>query len=149
MKVEHLTVGGNSVIRDTADILPTTVAYFKASPRIPRIGRYSYTIPVGLTISLTNTEHAFVFDISEHNTWIGQHTPLTISVCSRGPAGVEEALNLVENIVAKNPVWKTLAVRKPELSRFIYTVVLLPTTPSTMALCGEIELYIYNEILKG
>jgi hypothetical protein len=30
MKVEHLTFGGDSVIRDTADIEPATVEHFKA-----------------------------------------------------------------------------------------------------------------------
>ena len=39
---------------------------------------------------------------------------------------------------------------KPKIDRWLYTIVIMPfVTPMEAAICGEIELYIYNELMAG
>jgi len=140
MKVQHLTLGGNSVTRDTAEIAPVTRQYFRAA-------KVAYTstkieLPaVPATVKITATEQGAAFDL------LYQGAPIVVNFCCFSAHQKEEIISLVWRVSDGLPYG---APKTPAADIFLYSVVLLPfAPPEWMAIAGEIELYLFEELFSA
>lgn len=139
MKVEHITYKGNSVIRDTNDVLPSTVKHFKAFQEgsvTEKIERTNFTCKV------TVADNIALFDL------IQDGIPFCTSFCCFNSEDKEAVMLYLKDLltgIEKKPV---LPIH-PKLDKFIYTVIIRPINSTDAMTAGEIELYIYDAIYRG
>lgn len=142
MKVEHLTFRGNSVIRDTNDILTETVRHFRTF----QVGSVTAKIEkTNLSCKVTVENNIAFFDLLLNNQII------CTNLCCFAKEDKEPVMLYLKDLVSKmNEVTGLNTMpRIPKLDQFIYTVIIQPIlTPDTM-IAGEIELYIYDAIRRG
>lgn len=139
MKVEHITLGGNSVIRDTSVILMETISLLKHF----QIESGSKTLPfprTDLTVKLTHTAEGAMFDIMK-----GSCIAIA-NVCCFQQIHAPGLMDQVRTLAAR--IYSADIVRDPELDKFIYSVPIAfwSLSPEEMQTAGEIELYIYYSL---
>lgn len=147
MKVEHLTLGGNSMIRDTADILDTTRRHFGAID----INYESnvYIIPkLPFRVKVTAAKEGAIFDMQNRNGDI-----FSMNVCCFSKENKDllfvHVSGLADGIGAfitqyKNP-------KKPKMAQWLYSAVINPmaVSPGDARIAGEVELYIYERLYQA
>lgn len=144
MKVEHLSALSNdSTMRDTNGILPVTQAHFKKFG-VANTKFVSKIEGTTLTCRVTSADGIAIFDLMEGETL------LFVNVCCFSEEKMPMALEFVQSLASTNPILpKTGEMREPKIGTFIYTIPIMPfSSPNTLQLCGEIELYIYYELYK-
>ncbi len=145
MKIEHITLGGNSVIRDTADILSITKRYFSAID-IAYESRL-YTIPkLPFKIKITAAEEGAMFDIQVEDF------PAIVNVCcfeERNSDMMMQHINQMADMFIK--FMPGLKMKNPSGENWIYSVIVNPMalTPLDMVTAGEVELYIYERLYQA
>ena len=142
MKVEHITLGGTSVIRDTNDILPTTrraldsirLSYESKVVIIP-------ALPFGLRI--TATQEGAAFDIVK-----GDDIAVT-NFCCFDNVQTTALLDNVHTLASmfQKAGWQ-VRVHEPVTSQWLYSAIINPLalSPTDMSLAGEVELYIFEQL---
>jgi hypothetical protein len=141
MKVEHLTVGGYSIIRDTNVIVNNTVNYFR------NMQVYNSSVIVNvpktdLQVRITSTSVGTIFDIMK-NTNVA-----FTNVCCFSFENKNLLIDQVKSLVNQLKYQGCDEIRQPKLDLFIYTIPVLPfsLSPTEIMICGEIELYIYYSL---
>lgn len=141
MKVEHITILGSSVIRDTQDIALYTVNFFKDFQINGEVK--TMDIPkTPLRVKITSTSQGTIFDMMK-----GKDLLFT-NICSFNEDQSDKMYNMVIQLASMLPNLKNTIVRKPNLTEFIYTVP-VPTifaSADEIMLCAEIEFYIYYSL---
>src|SRR3990172_3599049 len=97
MKVEHLTLGGNSVIRDTSVILPLTIDLLKDF----QVYKTVRTIPFPRTdfkVKISSSEEGCIFDIMK-NGRLG-----VTNICCFRSFQKSELINMLKNLIKHMPV---------------------------------------------
>lgn len=142
MKVQHLTALGTADVRDTADILPTTVFNFKNFETGKSTADYIKGLP--LFCKITIEDNIAIFNLQKGNDI------LFVNVCCFNEIDSETAFMYVKKLIRGNPLFEKTVVRKPSLGHWLYTIpVNLVEGLPYAALAGEIELYIFNSIRIG
>ena len=142
MKVEHLSVLGNSVIRDTEDILPETVKHFKIFQQ--------GSVTAGIRGTSFNCKITVEAEIGIFNIQKGEEIAI-VNVCCFQKHDTEPAMLYVRSLLKGLPFYATQIVREPSESSWLYSIVINPfiTSPQESMIAGEIEIYIYDAIWKG
>ena len=138
MKIEHLTLGGNSTLRDSSTILMETVNLLKDFQI--RKGVKTLLFPkTEFHVKVTATEEGAIFDVMKGND-IG-----VMNVCCFG-----ENKDLLVDIVRSmsNNTLGTRIIREPDSDLFIYSVLINPFIMSKedLMIAGEVEFYIYYSL---
>lgn len=141
MKVEHLTLSGNTLVRDSKDIEFFTLSYLKDF----QITDTTKTIDFpksDLKVKITSSGEGAVFDVMK-----GENILFTNICCFREEYS-SEMFDLVKRFARMIPIYKTTIVRNPDLNQFLYTVPIAPFMASIneIMMTGEIELYIYYSL---
>lgn len=139
MRIEHITFGGDSVIRNTDDIYPLTREHFKSL----RAGSVTEKIDkTPFTCEITVENNIAIFDLKNDDKLI------CTNFCCFAKEDKEAVLLYAKSLASKiNP---TGLLTKPKEDHFIITVIVDPfASPSDFLLAGEIELYIYDAIWIG
>lgn len=144
MKVEHLTLLGNSSFRDTNDILPETVNHFKVLQIKDKVIDNIEISGLPFSIKATARDGMALFDIMKK----GQ--PAFLNVCCFEKQDIEPALLYLKSVCQKIPFLPD-TYRIPTLSQFLYTVPIIPTIlkPTELVMAGEVEFYIWNALYIG
>jgi hypothetical protein len=131
-----LTVGGNSVIRDTAHISEEVKRFFSF------IEYASQTLTIarlGMTIKITAHPEGAIFDVTKNGKIA------TMNFCCFEESNKEIILSLVQQAADLYKIQAT----EPVTPTFLYSAVINPfaLSPSEMKIAGEVELYIYYQLL--
>lgn len=140
MKIEHLTIMGNSQIRDSHDISLKTLDELKEFQI--KEGTITLEFPrTNFKVKLTVANAGAMFDIMK-----GEHIAYT-NACCFDAENKDEILGLVKSLAASTPL-KIDTIRMPELDQFLYTIPINPfaLTPQEAMTAGEIEFYIYYSL---
>lgn len=139
MKVEHITFKGNSITRNTDDIWPETKAFFKSFQKGNATQKIDNT---PFTCKVTVDKNIAIFDL-----YVNKDI-LCTNICCFSKEDTEPALLYAKKITSL--IDKTYLLITPKESCFIISIIINPLiAPSSLALAGEIELYIYNAIYEG
>lgn len=135
MQIEHITLGGNSVIRDTSVVLMETLNILSDF----KISEGSVELPFPMTsfkVKVTATDEGAMFDIRK-----GQEIVTTNVCCFQ----VSQRDGLIEHVQQLSKMFGVDIVIQPKLDQFIYTILINPfaATHEEIQIAGEIELYIY------
>ena len=145
MKVEHITFGGNTVVRDTADILPSTKAHFFPIQSQVKNGRFELPIPqTPFTCKVTAEGGIAIFDLRTEDGF------LATTVCCLSPENREAAMLYADQLAES--IDKTRILTRPKEGRFMISFMVSPPAIHLLTkamLAGEIELYIYQAIWNG
>ena len=143
MKVEHLTLPGLSVIRDTDEILPKAVLLFEpfqAGSLIAPIENYNFIC----RISLENGVAVFNLENKEESIFYQ-------CVCCFGKEEQEPALKLLQNLFKDNPAYAGQPFRQPSEPAWMYTQIIdtsrLNLDDKVVAM--ELMFYLYDAIRRG
>src|SRR5688572_28606314 len=131
MQVEHLTLGGNSAIRDTKNILPGTIEFFRPF----QINDGSKFIPLPKTnfhVKVTAGKEGAMFDMNK-----GESLAFT-TVCSFEKKHSTSMLAKVEEM--HQTMMPGTKLVKPKLDQWIYSVPidLSELTSEDIMLAGEV-----------
>lgn len=145
MKVEHITLLGLSVDRDTQDIALTTLRALEAFRLdVPFSGIIPFPetdlIPDhSLQVMVTLTEEGAMFNIEKSG-----RTALA-NVCQFSPDYL--VFDYVKQM-ARKTMLGPLTARKPYLDLWLYTIPQNPfiLTPEETTLAGEVEFYIWYQL---
>jgi hypothetical protein len=141
MKVEHITLLGSSLVRDTQDIALFTVNFFKDF-QISKTVRILDIPKTPLKVKVTSSQDMAIFDIMRGDSL------LFTNFCCFDESQKDEVFNMVLDLAKMLPMYKNTVIRKPNLPQFLFTVP-VPTIFASfdeIQLCGEIELYIYYSL---
>ncbi|MFN3802466.1 hypothetical protein [Belliella pelovolcani] len=141
MKVEHITLGGNAVIRDTADIFDTTKRFFSTIDMAYE--SKLYTIPkLPFKIKVSAAPEGALFDIQ-----IGGN-PSIVNVCCFADISSKEMIKYVDQMCSMFRMFiPSLSVTEPVTPQWLYSVIMDPKiSPEVAKLAGEVELYIYERL---
>jgi len=145
MKVEHITFGGNTVVRDTADILPSTKAHFFPIQAQVKNGRFEIPIPkTPFTCKVTAEGGIAIFDLRTEDGF------LATTVCCLSPENREAAMLYAEQLAES--LDKTRILTRPKEGFFMISFIISHPVISHFVpamLAGEIELYIYQALWNG
>jgi hypothetical protein len=141
MKIEHITLGGNAAIRDSADILDTTKRFFS----IIDIAYESklYTIPkLPFKIKVSAAPEGAIFDIQVDGK------PSIVNVCCFSDKSSSEMIQHVDGMAGMFRLFMpTISVVEPVTPQWIYSIIMDPKiSPKIATLAGEVELYIYERL---
>lgn len=143
MKVEHITLGGNSVIRDTAEILDTTRRVFDV------IGYKSQVLhlpKLPFQIKITATEEGAAFDIQKNGD------PAVTNLCcfdEKNSSGILQSVQSIADMYKKIGI--NFKLIDPVTSQWLYSAIVNPfgLNPTEMTIAGEVELYIFEQLYLG
>lgn len=138
MQVEHITLGGNSAMRDTAGIYPETVEFFKAFQI--KEGVKVLSVPkTNFIVKVTSAKEGAVFDINK-----GADMSV-VNICCFDSKYTGVLFSQVESLHGNIGFGKP---RPPVLNTWIYSIIINPLvlSPEEMSTAGEIELYIYYSL---
>lgn len=143
MKVEHITLGGNTVIRETETILQSTKQHFEAVGW--KYESQTLNIPdLPFSIKITAAISGAVFDIQK----AGQ--PVVSNYCG-WPGGdtLEYVKHLAEMFGKYIPAYGI--VLEPVTPHWVYSIVVNPVglSPHEIMIAGEVELYIYERLFEA
>jgi hypothetical protein len=144
MKIEHITYGGNVIVRDTEDIYPQTVEFFK------KFQGGSITAPIPetpFTCKVTVADNIAMFDMM-----IGSDI-LNTNICCFAKEDSEVVQLYARNLAAQLPFYKNKILTAPKLGNFFITIMINHLAGMKhmqyLSLAGEIELYVYDAIRRG
>ncbi|MDD4593439.1 MAG: hypothetical protein PHG06_23925 [Parabacteroides sp.] len=144
MKVEHITYGGNVVVRDTENIYNETVEFFKG------FQGGCITAPIQetpFTCKITVSDNIAIFDMN-----IGRDI-LTTNFCCFTKEDSEPVQLYARQLASKLQFLGNKILIQPKLDNFFITIVVNPFSAlfytEEMSLAGEIEFYIYDSIRRG
>lgn len=141
MKIEHITIKGNTVIRDSRDIALYTLDFLKEMQVYNQI--VTVDIPKTLLkVKITSAPGGAMFDIMK-----GPAIAFT-NACCFSSDNKDEIIDLTQQLVRQLPFLNTQIIQQPRLDQFIYSIPVIPfsITPVEAMICGEIELYIYYSL---
>jgi hypothetical protein len=138
MQVEHITLGGNTALRDTNIILPETVHILKGF----QVKEGVKTLPfpkTAFTVKITATKEGAIFNIMK-----GKDIAL-MNVCCFEEEHTPMLLSQVRHL---HDLMKFGEPRLPVLSNWMYSLVINPFALSReeFQIAGEVELYIYYSL---
>ena len=138
MKIEHITLGGNSVIRDSIDLLLETVNLLEDF----QLYNESKILPfprTSLQVKITATTESAMFDIMK-----GSDVALSNACCFHTDHR-DGILDLISTLAKARQI--DLIVQ-PKLDQFIYSMIINPLILSDqeLMLAGEVELYVYYSL---
>lgn len=144
MKIEHITYGGNVAIRDTKDIYPETVEFFKEF----QSGCITAPIPeTPFTCKITVASNIAIFDMN-----IGRDI-LTTNFCCFTKEDSEPVQLYAKQLAMQLPFYKNKILIQPKLGNFFITIIVNPFAGvqyiPELSLAGEIEFYVYDAIRIG
>lgn len=139
MKVDHITVGSSSSVRDTDDIWSETVEFFKPF----QAGSITAEIDgTPLTCKVTVDGDIAVFDLMRDDSIV------VTNICCFSKQSAEQTIQLTKQLIDKIGQRKSIPV--PKADNFFITVIVNPfVRMGDLQLAGEIELYIYDAIRRG
>jgi len=142
MKVEHITLAGNSVIRNTESIHQATrlkldilrLSYTSGEVTIP-------TLPFKLRI--TATQEGAAFDLIK-----GGEIAVTNFCCFEDQHKNSVLSNIRQLADMYNRAGLKVEVKEPVTAQWLYSTVINPfaLSPDLLMLAGEVELYIYEQL---
>lgn len=141
MKIEHITLGGNAVIRDTVDILDTTKRFFSTIDMAYE--SKLYTIPkLPFKIKVSAAPEGAIFDIQIAGN------PSIVNVCCFAESSSKEMIQHVDHIANMFRMFMpSISVTEPVTPQWLYSVIMDPRlSPDIAKLAGEVELYIYERL---
>ena len=141
MKIEHITHGGTSLVRDSHDIELMTLDLLKDFQFFK--GTKTLDFPhTNFKVKITSTEEGAMFDIVK-----GAKLGVTNFCCFRKDQK-KDMIDLIANLTRQMPVLKTEINRHPAHDQFIYSIVIDPFAFNfeEIQTAGEIELYIYYSL---
>jgi len=146
MKVEHLTIGGNAIIRDTNDILPTTKAALD-SISLSYDSKFLILPSLPFKIKISAAENGAVFDLMKGDQIA------TTNLCCFGENDSDYILSLVSMIADEFNKAKTgwkIIVKEPVTPQWLYTILINPfiLSHTDIMLAGEVELYIFERLFS-
>ena len=143
MKVEHITLGGNSQIRDTAGIAPETIGYFRRVKAV--YSSASINLPeANASVKITATDEGAAFDMLYNGA------PVVTNLCCFSAGQKPGIMELVSGLAGSYPLYKGMNPKAPAMDVFLYSIVLLPfAPPEWVSIAGEIELYIFDQLYSA
>jgi hypothetical protein len=139
MKVDNITFGGLSVVRDTNDIFPETVKHFKAF-QAGSIEKEIKDTP--FTCKITVQDSIAVFDLKIKDNI------LCTNFCCFTKEDKEPVMLYIRDLTSK--IMPMKIVTTPHEDMFLFSIIINPFAGIQYAsLAGEIELYIYDAIRRG
>lgn len=140
VKVEHITLGGNSVIRETDDILPTTKRYFSKVKIAYQSGVFHLS-EANTTVKITATPEGAAFDMM-----LGGDIIVT-NFCCFSASQSDAVMELVSKVADILPFG---GPKKPAMSIFLYSAIINPfAPPEWVRQAGEIELYVFERLYSA
>ena len=142
MQVEHITLGGNSVIRDTTDILPTTHRKLDAI-RLNYESRMITISALPFKLKITAIEEGAAFDVMK-----GEDLAVT-NFCCFEEKYRDAVLSNIESLADMyNKIGIKMKVIEPVTPQWLYSAVINPfaLSPDLMMIAGEVELYIFEQL---
>lgn len=140
MKIQHITICGTTIVRDTADITPETAAYFSPIRLKPDElwPKKTSILNSGIKCRILYCEGFAVFLMQ-----VGQ-IPITYSVVCFGKCR-EDCLQLIDSLFAKNYPHKI-----PDDTEFLYSIVLDAAMfhLEKLQMAGKLEFYIWHTLRK-
>lgn len=139
MKIEHITFGSTSIIRNTDDIYPETREFFKPL----QAGSLTYKIDkTPFTCKITVDKGIAIFDLSAKGSIV------CTNVCCFSKEDKEAVLLYAKDLTTKIDEKRILT--NPKEDHFIITILINPLAAGfDLSIAGEIELYIYDAIYQG
>lgn len=139
MKVEHITFGRGTLIRDTKDIYPKTREFFKELQSGNITSKIDNT---PFTCKITVENGIAIFDL------LVKDSIVCTNICCFAKEDRETALLYAKDITSKIDNKRILTTPKEDC--FIITILINPMVALLdLATAGEIELYIYDAIYQG
>lgn len=139
MKVEHITFGGGTSIRNTKDIYPKTREFFKELQSGNITSKIDNT---PFTCKITVENGIAIFDL------LAKDSIVCTNICCFSKEDKEAAILYAKDIASKIDNKRILTTPKEDC--FIITIMINPTVALLdLATAGEIELYIYDAIYQG
>lgn len=141
MKVDHITVGGSQLIRDTSDISLKVRQLLD----VFQFGYESRTVThkdLPFSVKITATNEGCVFDI------VVNGGPAIMNLCSFSKKHRKGIIDLAKDF--NSQLGLNFETQRPRLNTFIYSFIVNPFIPSDVSMiAGEVELYIYDQIHKA
>lgn len=139
MKIKHITFGGNTAVRDTRDILPSTKEFFKPFQQ----GCVTQKIPgTPFTCRVLIENNIAAFDLLIDDQLI------CTNLCCFAKEDREPVLLYAKDLVQR--LYPTTLLIAPKEDLFFITILINPLAAMAhLATAGEIELYIYDAINEG
>lgn len=144
MKIEHLTLGGTPVVRDTTGILPTTAAYFRFLSELGPGRHLNLALPdTPFSLNVSIADDGTMFDLCK-----GGDIAL-LNVCCFSHRHGPVLMDMIRGLVGKIPYLPSPPA--PRLAMWLYTIPINPfaLSPAELSLVGEIELYIYHALIPS
>lgn len=142
MNIEHLTLGGTSVIRDTGKITEVNRTFFNPI----RLGYENKNLILSglpFNIDITATKEGATFGLKTHDK------PMVINVCCFDKEYSNVMLEMVKYINGKL-LFNAFEIVKPAVSQWLYSALLNPLAgKEDLMIAGEVELYIYDQLCKA
>jgi hypothetical protein len=142
LKIEHITLGGNSVMRDTADILETTKRVFEIVSMDYK-SQLLHIPKLPFQIKITATKEGAAFDIQKNGN------PVVTNLCcfeeKYSALVLAQVFSLADMFKKVGIVY---SVVEPVTPKWLYSTVVNPLvlTPDNMMIAGEIELYVFEQL---
>ena len=142
MQVEHITLGGNSVIRYTTDILPTTHRKLDAI-RLNYESRMITISALPFKLKITAIEEGAAFDVMK-----GEDLAVTNFCCFEEKYRDAVLSNIQSLADMYNKIGIKMKVIEPVTPQWLYSAVINPfaLSPDLMMIAGEVELYIFEQL---
>lgn len=139
MKVEHITFGNTSTVRDTEDIAPETREFFKPLQEGSITRKIDHT---PFTCKITVDKGIAMFDLNANGSIV------CTNICCFAKEDKEAALLYAKDITSK--IDKKRILTTPKENHFLITILINPIAAGLdLIIAGEIELYIYDAIYQG
>lgn len=138
MQIEHITLGGNSTLRDSAGIFPETIEALKDF-QMKEGSKTIDLIRTDLKVKVSATKEGAMFDIMK-----GGNLGITNICCFN-----DEYTNMMFDMVKHlHDIMKFGDPRLPVLHNWIYSILIDPITLGFdgIQIAGEVELYIYYSL---
>ena len=142
MKVEHITLGGNSVIRNTADILQSTKRVLD-SIQLSYESRFVIIPKLPFKLKITATDEGAAFDIMK-----GDDLAITNFCCFESKFSNSVLANIEKLAEMYSKMGWHMKVIEPVTPCWIYSAIINPTIldKESMMIAGEVELYIFEQL---
>jgi hypothetical protein len=138
MQIEHITLGGNSTLRDSNGIFPETIELLRGFQI--REGRKTLPFPrTGFSVRVTSAKEGALFDIVKGND---------ISITNVCCFDDDHTITMFDHVKQLHNTMKFGDPRLPVMSQWIYSIMINPFALGLqdMSIAGEVELYIYYSL---
>lgn len=134
MKVEHITLGGSAVIRDTSSVSDAVKRHLSGITGVSQ-KIWIPELPFGIMITVTN--EGVMFNLQK-----GDDIAI-LNVCCFDTQYNSTLLGFITKVNRFG-----FEIIEPVTPNWLYSIMINPfiLSASELTLCGEVELYIYNQI---